>query len=188
MGEFSGSGDYRVGPHVIRLASGQVCAHPDVADVSAVTYLDAYQSAQDAGSPVVDLGDVVTGEVNKIHRNPFTPAEEPETFMDGTEPAVAWASDATCIAGALYTNAGKTWLCIQGHTAQAAWSPGLPGLLALWLEINTSGQILPWVQPVGAVDAYHLGAMVTHLGQTWENTGSDANVWAPGVFGWTVVP
>lgn len=23
-------------------------------------------------------------------------------------------------------------------------------------------------------------------GQTWTNTGSDANVWEPGVFGWTV--
>jgi hypothetical protein len=45
----------------------------------------------------------------------------------------------------------------------------------------------PWVQPTGAQDAYPLGATVTHNGQTWENTGSPANVWAPGVFGWTVV-
>ena len=45
----------------------------------------------------------------------------------------------------------------------------------------------PWVQPVGAVDAYPLGAVVTHNGQTWENTGSNANVWEPGVFGWVVI-
>lgn len=43
-----------------------------------------------------------------------------------------------------------------------------------------------WVQPFGAHDAYRLGAKVTHGGQTWENTGSDANVWEPGVFGWVL--
>lgn len=44
----------------------------------------------------------------------------------------------------------------------------------------------PWVQPTGAHDAYALGAIVTHNGQTWEST-VDGNVWEPGVFGWTVV-
>jgi len=57
-----------------------------------------------------------------------------------------------------------------------------------WTEVGPSEpQIEPWVQPVGASDAYTLGAVVTHNGQTWENTGSDANVWEPGVFGWVVV-
>lgn len=44
-----------------------------------------------------------------------------------------------------------------------------------------------WVQPLGAFDAYRLGALVSHNGLNWENTGSDANVWEPGVFGWTVI-
>lgn len=61
-----------------------------------------------------------------------------------------------------------------------------------WTEVGPAEPpaptIDPWVQPVGAVDAYTLGALVTYQGQTWENTGSNANVWAPGVFGWTVVP
>lgn len=47
--------------------------------------------------------------------------------------------------------------------------------------------ISPWVQPTGGHDAYALGAIVTHNGATWENTGSPANVWEPGVFGWTQV-
>ena len=42
----------------------------------------------------------------------------------------------------------------------------------------------PWVQPTGAHDAYKLNEQVTHKGQTWTNTGSDANAWEPGVFGW----
>jgi hypothetical protein len=57
-----------------------------------------------------------------------------------------------------------------------------------WEEVAPSEpEIEPWVQPTGAGDAYTLGAIVTHNGQTWENTGSNANVWEPGVFGWTVV-
>jgi len=56
-----------------------------------------------------------------------------------------------------------------------------------WVEVVAQGpEVEAWVQPTGAQDAYPLGAVVTHNGQTWENTGSDANVWEPGVFGWVV--
>jgi hypothetical protein len=50
-----------------------------------------------------------------------------------------------------------------------------------------------WVQPAGAQDAYPLTdvfgqpARVIYLGELWENTGSTANTWAPGVFGWVKV-
>lgn len=40
-----------------------------------------------------------------------------------------------------------------------------------------------WVQPTGAHDAYNTGDRVTYNGQIWVST-VDANVWAPGVFGW----
>jgi hypothetical protein len=43
-----------------------------------------------------------------------------------------------------------------------------------------------WVQPLGAFDAYPLGAEVSHNGQNWRSTVA-ANVWAPGVFGWVVI-
>jgi hypothetical protein len=66
------------------------------------------------------------------------------------------------------------------------WSPSQ--YPAGWQEVEaTEPEVQPWVQPTGAQDAYPLGAIVTHNGQTWENTGSPANVWAPGVFGWEVV-
>ncbi len=54
-------------------------------------------------------------------------------------------------------------------------------------EVVIEGQIAAWVQPTGGHDAYPLGARVSHNGKTWENTGSAANVWAPGIFGWTEV-
>jgi hypothetical protein len=43
----------------------------------------------------------------------------------------------------------------------------------------------PWRQPTGAHDAYPLGAVVTHNGQTWTSTVA-ANVWEPGVSSWTI--
>jgi hypothetical protein len=65
------------------------------------------------------------------------------------------------------------------------WSPTQnPGD---WEVVETEPEIQPWVQPTGAQDAYPRNALVTHNGQTWKNTESDANVWEPGVFGWTVV-
>jgi hypothetical protein len=44
-----------------------------------------------------------------------------------------------------------------------------------------------WVQPTGGHDAYPLGARVSYNGNNWENTGSPANVWQPGVYGWIII-
>lgn len=43
-----------------------------------------------------------------------------------------------------------------------------------------------WVQPTGAHDAYALGAKVTHNDKKW-TSDIDANVYEPGVYGWTEV-
>ena len=49
---------------------------------------------------------------------------------------------------------------------------------------------LVWVQPLGAHDAYNMPGSglpksdpVTHKGKTWTSS-INANVWAPGVYGW----
>ena len=75
---------------------------------------------------------------------------------------------------------GKFW---ESTTANNVWEPGVSG----WREYLLSGGPAPWTQPTGAHDAYLLNAEVTFNGQTWRNTGSNANVWQPGVFGWVVV-
>ena len=43
-----------------------------------------------------------------------------------------------------------------------------------------------WRQPQGAHDAYALGAKVSHNGKHWTSDVA-ANVWEPGVYGWTEV-
>ena len=75
--------------------------------------------------------------------------------------------------------------CVQSHTSESEWLPEI--VPALFTRVAYPDEILEWKQPTGAQDAYKLGAIVTYNGKTWENTGSDANVWEPGVFGWTVI-
>jgi len=84
-------------------------------------------------------------------------------------------------------HAGKIW---QSNVPANVWEPGAQGITQ-WDEVAPDEPVNEWpdwVQPQGAHDAYLLGAKVTHNGQRWINTGSNANVWAPGVFGWTVQP
>ena len=40
-----------------------------------------------------------------------------------------------------------------------------------------------WVQPVGAHDAWPVGALVSHAGHVWRNTAGVVNVWEPGADG-----
>jgi hypothetical protein len=73
---------------------------------------------------------------------------------------------------------GTTWVSLIDYNV---WEPPVG-----WREVVSEGYPA-WVQPTGAHDAYPLNFRVTHNGQDWENTGSTANVWEPGVFGWVVI-
>ena len=74
---------------------------------------------------------------------------------------------------------------LQAHTSQADWYP--PNVPALFLRKTPEGTIAEWVQPLGAHDAYPLGAMVLHNSKTWISIYDGANVWEPGVYGWEEV-
>ena len=91
--------------------------------------------------------------------------------------AVNWEQN-PIMTGDQRTYAGKTWESLVDYNV---WTPP-----TMWREVVASGYPA-WVQPTGAQDAYPLGARVTFNGQNWENTGSAANVWQPGVFGWVVI-
>lgn len=93
----------------------------------------------------------------------------------------AWASGRNYALGDLCTYGGKLYKVVQAHTSQADWTPNV--VPALFVGVAPAGVIPAWVQPLGAHDAYALGAQVTHRGQVWRSTIS-ANVWEPGVFGW----
>ena len=107
----------------------------------------------------------------------MTATEHSEIFA-GWEVGVAYA------VGQLRAYEGKLYKCVQAHTSQADWTPDV--VPALWKKIGDPTDEWPeWAQPVGAGDAYMAGDKVTYEGKHWISD-VDNNVWAPGVYGWTL--
>ena len=80
---------------------------------------------------------------------------------------------------------GNLYKCVQAHRSQAGWEP--ENTPALWTKIGDPSEEYPaWSQPLGAHDAYPLGAKVSHNGEKW-TSDVDNNVWEPGVYGWSKV-
>lgn len=78
---------------------------------------------------------------------------------------------------------GLLYRCVQAHTSQATWTP--EDAPSLWTRIADPAQEWPeWIQPTGAHNAYAQGAKVSHNGKHWISDVG-ANVWEPGVYGWT---
>jgi hypothetical protein len=92
------------------------------------------------------------------------------------QPGVALALNETV------TYQGQPYAVIQAHNSQNDWPPTVA--VALFKRYIAPGQVTAWRQPQGAHDAYPVGARVTDGGKTWTNTLA-ANVWQPGVTGWT---
>ena len=94
----------------------------------------------------------------------------------------AWSAQDTYDAGERVRFGGALYKCLQGHTAQADWTP--TAAPSLWAKVLTSdtGEPLPWEQP-DSTNPYMKGDKVTHGGKTWVST-MDNNVWEPGVYGW----
>lgn len=82
-----------------------------------------------------------------------------------------------------YQYNGKLYRCVQAHTTQEDWTPDKTP--ALWVEVSLE-EWPEWKQPAGAHDAYKKGDKVTHNGKKW-SSDVDANVWEPGVHGWSEV-
>lgn len=73
--------------------------------------------------------------------------------------------------------------CLTEHTSQESWKPDAAP--SLWVRIDDPAIEWPeWRQPTGSTDAYPKGAKVSHNGKHWISN-VDANVWEPGVYGWT---
>jgi len=82
---------------------------------------------------------------------------------------------------ALVSRAGKVW---KSLVPANVWQPPTNWRESVLIPPSGVAPAPAWVQPTGAGDAYALGALVTHAGKTWVS-GYAANVWEPGVFGWT---
>ena len=80
---------------------------------------------------------------------------------------------------------GALYRCLQGHTAQETWAPDTAPSLFARVLIEDPAKTPEWEQP-DSTNAYSRGDRVTHGGKIWQSD-LDANVWEPGVYGWTEV-
>jgi hypothetical protein len=71
------------------------------------------------------------------------------------------------------------YIVLQAHTSASHWFPSSTPSLYKQLEVPR------WTQPLGVTDAYNTGDKVEYTGALWISY-IDANVWSPGVTGWSV--
>ena len=103
-----------------------------------------------------------------------------ETALTGVELFPAWVVGKAYAVGNRAQYNGTLYKCIQAHTSQSDWMPSATP--ALWKTVSLD-EYPEWVQPTGAHDAYNIGDKVTYNGQHYVCT-SNANVYAPDVYGW----
>ena len=103
-----------------------------------------------------------------------------EIALTGVELFPAWVVGKAYAVGDRAQYNGTLYKCIQAHTSQSDWMPSATP--ALWKTVSLD-EYPEWVQPTGAHDAYNIGDKVTYNGQHYVCT-SNANVYAPDVYGW----
>ena len=113
-------------------------------------------------------------------------ATDPELVAEVAGVFNDWRTGVPYPAGTVVADDGTLWRCVQAHTSQDDWRPSVTPALWTPLRVTAGPTVDEWRQPVGAHDAYGVGARVTHNGQMWESTAA-ANVWEPGVYGWKAV-
>ena len=106
-----------------------------------------------------------------------------ETALTGVELFPAWVVGKAYAVNDRAQYNGTLYKCIQAHTSQADWMPSATP--ALWKTVSVD-EYPEWVQPTGAHDAYNIGDKVTYNGQHYVGT-SNANVYAPDVYGWDLI-
>ena len=130
--------------------------------------LELYKASETGGIMFVTLAE--GGQIDHA-----TAAEHTELFAP-------WACPVSYAVGQIRQHGGKLYKCLQAHTSQEGWTPDAAP--SLWVAISDPAEEWPaWSQPIGAQDAYPLGARVSHKEKRWIST-ADNNVWEPGVYGW----
>lgn len=104
-----------------------------------------------------------------------TAAEHPDLFA-------SWASGVSYVVGNIRRYGGALYRCVQAHKSQDDWTPDQAK--SMWSQVADPAEEWPaWSQPIGAHDAYPIGAKVSHMDKHWVSTVDD-NVWEPGTHGW----
>mgnify|MGYP000066744587 FL=1 len=107
--------------------------------------------------------------------DPVTAAEHADLFAEWTYPV-------NYKTGQIRRYKGNLYKCVKDHTSQEDWAPDTAH--SLWsLTADPSEEWPEWIAPIGAHDAYPLGAKVSHKEKHWTSTVAN-NVWEPGVYGW----
>ena len=98
-----------------------------------------------------------------------------------------WTPGAHCLVGERVRYVARLYKVVQEHTAQEGWEPDRTP--ALFTEVAEPGVVPVWKQPTGAQDAYNKDDRVHYPDENDPIYIStiDANVWAPGVYGWDEV-
>ena len=108
-----------------------------------------------------------------------------ETALEAVELFPKWKTDKEYKVDDRVSYEGTLYKCLQAHTSQATWTPDVAP--SLWVRVDNPAEEFPeWIQPVGATDAYAIGAKVSHNNKHWISD-YDNNVWEPGVYGWSEV-
>lgn len=145
------------------------------ADTVAVEVVDAGEEIEKTNT-TNGIVFVTMAEAGSI--DPVTAAEHADLFAE-------WAYPIAYTVGQIRRYNGTLYKCVQAHTSQADWAP--PAAPSLWsLTADPTEEWPEWIQPIGAHDAYDLGSKVSHNGKHWTSDVA-ANVWEPGVYGWTEV-
>lgn len=80
---------------------------------------------------------------------------------------------------------GNLYRCLQEHISQDGWTPVAAASLWAKVLIPDPNVIPEWEQP-DSTNPYSKGDRVMFEGQVYEST-INSNVWAPNVYGWTLV-
>lgn len=116
----------------------------------------------------------------KSAQNVASSALDDKTALEAIAIFPEWEMNHTYSVGERVQHKDKLYKCVQAHTSQEAWTPDETP--ALWTEVSVE-EFPEWKQPTGVQDAYNTGDKVTYSEKHWIST-VDANVWAPGVYGW----
>ena len=122
-------------------------------------------------------------EKYRKHLNKLIETLDDETALEVTDLFEPWQSGKAYAADDRVKYEDQLYRCVQAHTAQDDWTPDVTP--ALWARVSVE-EWPEWIQPTGAQDAYNKGDKVSHNDKHW-TSDYDANIWEPGVFGWTEV-
>lgn len=170
------------------LNNDMVYIHTDIVKLDDGTY--QYHEYQ------CNLAEFLTNLVAQVERLATMLTSAVDTISDSQKMEIAslythWATNRNYTVGEIVKSGlnkdgePQLYQVLQAHTSQEDWLP--KDTPSLYKAIGfTESEIPIWTQPLGATDAYALGDKVAHNDKVWISD-VDANIWEPGVYGWSEV-